>query len=565
MTALAELLKAPVSDLFERNNSFRRPDVKPLEGLHSVDDLYEATPVTYRFPVPSVSRTWGMRPYRLSQATYDEQFSNKNFGTDCDVGKVLNKVNAGPGPAHVWVAGGAAAAPYYEKEITAGDVDFFIVGIDPSDSDALWGTVHRIFDAVRESLDMFEETENDGVGSAWQCLAPGVLTITHRNSKRMGRKRPIDITLRKYQIILRAYPSVSALIHAFDVPSACIAYDGTTAHMTTLGAYAQAYRVNLANPRYRSTTYEIRLEKYYKRGYALGLPNLKISDKTTTIEFPGLMDIAIRMRSGYLIVGEVTHKTPPEQPSDYVPAILTDTAHYYLYGEDISKYATARANYIQLIAGKPNYIISRCADYDTRDHMWLPVGSWYRSDADSAPKSETADESSENANADGENTGGENADGETKEVDSETGDGDSDDQALFDALLTEENTPEPHPPTFSEALSQKAFDNILQDVVGCVVTKTGALRVKYAKRYLGLTPKEIEKLVRPLADWTSEEKPDMAESLARFSARAKALYEETKLTGNNIKWWIRDDPGRQYTASRNPIIRSRGVVRGRQL
>ena len=79
----------------------------------------------------------------------------------------------------------------------------------------------------------------------------------------------------KIQIILRAFPSVSAVLHGFDIGSCCAAYDGFTARLTTLGAFSQLFRVNLINPEYRSTTYEQRLAKYFERGYALGLIHLK--------------------------------------------------------------------------------------------------------------------------------------------------------------------------------------------------------------------------------------------------------------------------------------------------
>ena len=49
--------------------------------------------------------------------------------------------------------------------------------------------------------------------------------------------------------------SVSALLHGFDVPACCVAYDGRATVMTSLAAWAHANRVNPVNPAYRSTTY----------------------------------------------------------------------------------------------------------------------------------------------------------------------------------------------------------------------------------------------------------------------------------------------------------------------
>jgi hypothetical protein len=99
-------------------------------------------------------------------------------------------------------------------------------------------------------------------------LSPGIITLTTSTPTGFG----------KAQILLRAFPSLSSLLHGFDLPSCSLASDGTEVYLTTAAAFACAHRVNLVNPAYRSTTYELRLSKYFKRGVGLAFAHITQDD-----------------------------------------------------------------------------------------------------------------------------------------------------------------------------------------------------------------------------------------------------------------------------------------------
>jgi len=158
---------------------------------------------------------------------------------------------------NVIVAGGAAAHFIGNPESDSGDVDIFIHGIDPTDDSALWDKVSEITDRLKASI---SDSFDDEI-SIDSNITPGLISFN------IGGELTV-------QIILRAYPSISAILHGFDVPSCCVAFDGRITYLTTLSAWAHAFRVNIVNPTYRSTTYELRLIKYYRRGYAVMMPHL---------------------------------------------------------------------------------------------------------------------------------------------------------------------------------------------------------------------------------------------------------------------------------------------------
>ena len=175
----------------------------------------------------------------------------------------------------IHVVNDITAWPYGEPANKASDIDLFIHGLGEG---VLWAKVGEIADKLKKICtvadDGYLEDEEDltKVDILVHSMSPGLVTFTALYAGK-GYEPLKSI---KIQVILRSYSSISAILHAFDVPSCCVAYDGRTTFLTTLGAYAQAFRVNIVHPAYRSTTYEARLLKYFDKGYALVLPNLRI-------------------------------------------------------------------------------------------------------------------------------------------------------------------------------------------------------------------------------------------------------------------------------------------------
>ena len=78
--------------------------------------------------------------------------------------------------------------------------------------------------------------------------------------------------------MLNLHATAAEVVDAFDVDICGAYWDGSKAYATRRCARAFATRVNLAVPSRRSTTYETRLIKYAKRGFAIGVPGLRKDD-----------------------------------------------------------------------------------------------------------------------------------------------------------------------------------------------------------------------------------------------------------------------------------------------
>lgn len=213
-------------------------DLIPIENIRSK---------VYEFKNPTiVPNEWS--PYKeITQEQYSEKFiSNNNI-----MQKVLNTTT------NVVVAGGAAAKPLYPSEnIIYNDIDIFIFGI--LDIQEFWDKVSEI---ARKIILLTKGIHFNC--SITQKMKKGIVIIVVVS--------PSGSIIKEYQIILRMYHTLSSIIHAFDIPSCCVAYDGCTAYTTTLGEYAHSYQINIVNTKYRSITFENRLVKYFKRGFGIEL------------------------------------------------------------------------------------------------------------------------------------------------------------------------------------------------------------------------------------------------------------------------------------------------------
>ena len=79
---------------------------------------------------------------------------------------------------------------------------------------------------------------------------------------------------RHIQVILRRYACVADVILQFDIDCCQFAYDGARVWATPAAQRALRSGVLIADPEWRSATYESRLYKYCKRGFALAVPGL---------------------------------------------------------------------------------------------------------------------------------------------------------------------------------------------------------------------------------------------------------------------------------------------------
>ena len=74
------------------------------------------------------------------------------------------------------------------------------------------------------------------------------------------------------QIVLRAYSSPAEILMGFDIDSCCFGFDGTRVYGLPRAIRAVVKSQNLIDPSRQSKTYESRLAKYGRRGFAVAVP-----------------------------------------------------------------------------------------------------------------------------------------------------------------------------------------------------------------------------------------------------------------------------------------------------
>jgi hypothetical protein len=332
-----DLTDDPLEALAENDRHRGAPGADGNAGLWTVDQWAAADIPPYRFGAPTFAPPHWQSSQAVGQLAYSARFAAE-----------FPEVAAILPIAHVYVAGGAAAWPLGPATARAGDVDLFIAGVDPADRAALWGKAAEVVERLRRVF----ICGVDGRGTPHaaciitEVLTPGLITLTARY-RNFGEK-PRDC---KVQVILRAFPHISAILHGFDVPACCVAYDGRAARLTYLAAWAHAFRVNVVCPEYRSTTYERRLIKYFGRGYALALPHLRRGAlvKGGPLWLPHLV---LRPQAVQGLYATGTAELPPgEAPplSDYDPAELAEGVE--------TEWSQAPINLRELVSGKGRYAI----------------------------------------------------------------------------------------------------------------------------------------------------------------------------------------------------------------
>lgn len=445
---------------------------EPAE-LWTADDLATCNPGPYKFRAPTFApRPWPMST-PVSQADYDRRFAAE-FGTIHSILPIPN----------VCVAGGAAALPFTESYMKAGDVDIFIWGI--SDRTLLWKKV----DEVARKIRIAYMGAGGGVAATIaETMTPGLVTFAIRYGPSGGR----PAVKHKVQIILRAFIDIPNILYGFDVPSCCVAYDGVSTVMTYLAAWSHAWRANIVNPNYRSLTYEVRLEKYHSRGYALVLPNLRPGalEKGTPLQLPHLTLVPTVVR-GPFAVGTISLPAgAPASSSDYDPIGARVWSISLTVG-----WAPAQINIQQLANGRGRYIVMGLTENNPR-RQWqsdpttsgIPYASYVNAE-----------------------------------------------------------------PCLHDIIPRSEFTRIVDQSTRSAVNRRGIVNNVVLRNLFGLTVAELSGFTSAAALAAAQNpgrRIDMSPSLARFRNALFAAYEEAPAA---IDWWIVVDPSRQHTASRDPRI-----------
>lgn len=139
---------------------------------------------------------------------------------------------------------------WYKKEGNFGDIDIFLYGLSERQ-------------ATRKIFEIYENIKKVIPKDILCVRGPRALTFVVGNQ------------YRHIQIILRNFKTISEILLSFDVDCCGFGYDGNNVWCSNRAHYAITHGINIVNMCKRSSSYEYRLAKYGKRGYAIFVPNFK--------------------------------------------------------------------------------------------------------------------------------------------------------------------------------------------------------------------------------------------------------------------------------------------------
>lgn len=167
--------------------------------------------------------------------------------------------------SHVICAGGAVLAcclplcaqdmqdpqTYFKEKspFRGGDIDLFICGLSPDQATQKAKEIMEYFQRTGGNNPLFIRTKN--------CIT----IITGEGKKQV-------------QIVLRCYQNPVEVLMGFDIDCCSVAFDGSDVVAIPRAIRALKYRVNIVDSSRQSTTYRLRMVKYAKRGFAVGVPGL---------------------------------------------------------------------------------------------------------------------------------------------------------------------------------------------------------------------------------------------------------------------------------------------------
>ena len=149
-----------------------------------------------------------------------------------------------------------------DKLTSSTDIDIFLVTKDYNEA------INIIRDIYNVVYLISRETEDEKViisvnGNALNLMIP----IRNKFS-------PQKIFYLNVQIILRLYNSIAQVISGFDIDACCIAYDGSKFYGMPRFVRSLKLEYNLVDPERQSTTYSLRLLKYWQRGFDVVFPGI---------------------------------------------------------------------------------------------------------------------------------------------------------------------------------------------------------------------------------------------------------------------------------------------------
>lgn len=225
-----------------------------MDDLFTVDQVNEKT---FDCIYPTLYSHYNY--HETNNKTLDKSIILRNLYKNYPIIKGMNMTN-------VLIAGGAICNAITDNRKT--DLDIFIYGVDEYGANQ---TMFRILDHLSKLSEGYKFKFIKIVNA---------LTI-HIDIKKGSCYNGKEYSYfdREYtlQIIFRLYKTKSEILHSFDMGSACVGFDGTDILFTTLSKFSYEYGCNIVDNTRRSTTYERRLVKYFRRGFKIIMPLFDIN------------------------------------------------------------------------------------------------------------------------------------------------------------------------------------------------------------------------------------------------------------------------------------------------
>lgn len=168
--------------------------------------------------------------------------------------------------SNILIAGGFVSNYLLNNVNFSSDIDIFFYGILDKEvaRKRLVSLINQIIDNMINKKFSFNCIERNDY----------VTTLSFRKFDNISYKK----TVIKFQIMHRLYKTKSEILHGFDLGSSAVGYDGTNIYFTSLSKFSYLNMVNIVDCSRRSTTYELRLIKYFERGFDIILPKFNISE-----------------------------------------------------------------------------------------------------------------------------------------------------------------------------------------------------------------------------------------------------------------------------------------------
>ena len=248
-----------IRDILKIDNQFRTKGLTDQDDLHPISDLVSDRSLDYDLPT-LVNKNFDYNK-SVKLCNNADEFKKKFY----EKYPFLNGLDMN----NLFVAGGSIGnivKPTNSR--SSSDVDFFIYGLSVEEANERIGQwVNNVLNCAKKYVDSRDADEK---------YKPGYDQTLDCEMIRNNNTLLIKICGSSLQLIFRLYKSKSEVLHGFDLGSSAIGFDGNNVYVTSLGKFCYEHSCNIIDSTRRSTTYEHRLEKYFKRGFNIVLPSLNL-------------------------------------------------------------------------------------------------------------------------------------------------------------------------------------------------------------------------------------------------------------------------------------------------